>query len=319
MRAGNYVEETTTSIAGTLGDGAVTLTQITNTPRFSTVFGTQNTTCRYVIEDTVNKKFETGIGHVSSNVLTRTQPQVTWTGSTYTDNGATALQFGATPTSGDIKIRMSPTAEVSFQTIPAIQSVVSSGGTWDIYRLSAHYQGMGNGGSGAALTANREYYSAYRLDGGGVLSGAQFDVQTGVSGNLKWALYSCASTGLPGAKIVDFVTTSTTASGVKTDTATGSWSPAGKVRLVPGWYYIGHISDATASLRGTAGNASGFVGVAGQTPVGRPGNYGHSSRIYVAGNYTTGLPATPSLTGGTVEPSSGPGSHIWFGLRVEIT
>ena len=38
MRAANYVEETTTSIAGTSGDGAVTLTQITSTPRFSTVF-----------------------------------------------------------------------------------------------------------------------------------------------------------------------------------------------------------------------------------------------------------------------------------------
>jgi len=315
MRAANYVEETTTSIAGTSGDGAVTLTQITSTPRFSTVFGTQNTTCRYVIEDTVNKKFETGTGHVSSNVLTRTQPQVTWDGTTYVDNGATAIQFGSSPTSGNVKIRMSATAEIIASAMPPIQTVVSSGGSWDIYRLSSHNGGSANAGSGVALVANREYYSCFRLDGGGVLSGASFEVTTGVAGNLKWALYSCGHTGLPYAKIVDFVTTSTAASGIKTDTSTASWSPAGKVRLVPGWYYVGHISDATASIRGV--QSTGFP--VGMTPIGRPSSYGYSSRIYVAGNYTTGLPASPSLSGGTIESSSSAASNILFGLRVEIT
>ena len=108
MRAANFIEETTTSIAGTNGDGAVTLSQITSRPRFSTVLGTQNTTVRYVIEDTVIFKYESGIGHVSSNVLTRTKPQVTWDGTTYTDVGTTALQFGSSPTSGNIRVRMAP-------------------------------------------------------------------------------------------------------------------------------------------------------------------------------------------------------------------
>ena len=71
MRSADYVEETTTSIAGTSGDGAVTLTAVTSKPRLSTVFGTQATTIRYVIEDTSSKKFEQGLGSVSSNVLTR--------------------------------------------------------------------------------------------------------------------------------------------------------------------------------------------------------------------------------------------------------
>lgn len=316
MRAANYVEETTTSIAGTSGDGAVTLSQITSKPRFSTVLGTQNTTVRYVIEDTVNFKFETGIGHVSSNVLTRTQVRVTWDGTTYTDNGATALQFGASPTSGNIKIRMSPTAETIFPELPAIQTVVSSGGSWDIYRLSDHYYSTSNSGTGAALTADREYYSCYRLSGGGVLSGAQFEVTATAAASLKWALYSCASTGLPGAKIVDFVTTSTSSTGIKTDTATASWTPAGKVRLVPGWYYIGHISAGTASLRGVTASTSFASSL---TPIGRPNSYGYGSRIYVAGNYTTGLPATPNLSGGSVDSVTGAGSNTWWGLKVDVT
>ena len=81
MRSMDYVEMTTTSIAGTLGDGAVTCTAITNTPTFTLAFGAGAATVMYVIEDVVNKKFEKGIGSVAGNVLTRTKPQLTWSGS----------------------------------------------------------------------------------------------------------------------------------------------------------------------------------------------------------------------------------------------
>ena len=313
MRAGNYVEETTTSIAGTLGDGAVTLTQITNTPRFSTVFGTQATTCRYVIEDTVNKKFETGIGSVSSDVLTRTQPQVTWTGSTYTDNGATAIQFGSSPTSGDVKIRMSPTGEVTYPSVPAIQSTVA-GDSWRDYPFSAHIVSYGNGG-GFAVTANREYYSAYLLSRGGVLSGAQMEVTAGSAGNMKWALFACGSTGVPTNKIVDFTTITTmSAAAIKTDTATGSWSPTGKVRLTPGWYFIAQIFDSTPSVRGE-GHLNRLSHV---TPFGRKDGYGYGNTAYVGGSYASGF-ATPSLSGGTMVSPGLANSGFWLGLKVDVT
>lgn len=314
MRAANYVEETTTSIAGTSGDGAVTLSQITNVPRFSTVLGTQNTTVRYIIEDTVNKKFECGIGNVSSNVLTRTQPQVTWTGTTYTDNGATALQFGSSPTSGDIKIRMAPLAEDSFRGFSRVQSV-ATGDAWRDYRFSDHFGPFAGNGTGGTFTADREYYFPYKINNGGVLSGAQFHVSTAVtSSNMKWALYCCGDVGLPSTKIVDFTTTSTATTGVKTDTATGSWNPAGKVRLTPGWYFVGMINSHGPNLLANGTNNSGC-----ENPLGRKDGYGAGSSIYIAGNYTTGLPASPTLTGATLLGQANAPLNVWIGLKRDAT
>lgn len=310
MRSANYVEETTTSIAGTSGDGAITLTAVTNVPRFSTVFGTQATTIRYVIEDTVNKKFETGVGSVASNVLTRTRPQVTWDGSTLDDSAPSALQFGSSPTSGNIKVRLSATAESQAANIPGRQTTITGDTTWRDYPMSAAC-GQTNSGATNALTADREYYSVYKLETAGLLSGIQFDCTAGVaSSNMKMALYACGSDGLPGEKIVDFTTTSTVSTAVKTDTATGSWTPAGPVWLTPGWYYIGFINSHAASIRGFAGTSS----AAKPTPIGRHSSYGYGETVYVAGSYATGLPATPAPT--TMISASNTLSSPWFGLKV---
>lgn len=312
MRAADYVEETTTSIAGTSGDGAVTLTAITNVPRFSTVFGTQATTIRYVIEDTVNKKFEQGIGYVSSNVLTRTRPQVTWDGSTWDDSTPAALQFGSSPTSGNIKIRMAALAESLAPVISGVNSSISGDANWRDYPIN-NASFHGSAGTGSALTADREYYALYRLDAAGLLNGAQFNCTGAVaSSNLKWALYPMGHDGLPGKKIVDFVTTSTAATGYKTDTATASWSPAGPVWLNAGWYYIGYISGHAITIEG-ASSAIGS-GILKRTPLGRQGGYGMGNSIYVAGSYTTGLPATPAPT--TMIAANSSQSNPWFGLKV---
>lgn len=310
MRSANYVEETTTSIAGTSGDGAITLTAITGIPRFSTVFGTQATTIRYVIEDTVNKKFETGVGSVASNVLTRTRPQTTWDGTTYDDDAPTALQFGATPTSGNVKIRISATAENTQNPMPQPQNVVA-GDSWRDYPFCASLATNTGNGSGLALTASREYYLAYKLDRAGVLKGFQFEVTTAVAGTVKAALYSCGHDGFPSSKIVDFVATSCGTTGIKTDTATGSWSPSTPPYLTAGWYYIGFVCDVAASIRTNgAGNTAGAP-----TPLGRKDAYGYGHVVFVAGNHATGMPSVASLSGGTVL-GNGAVSLFWMGLRV---
>lgn len=311
MRAANYVEETTTSIAGTNGNGAVTLTQITSIPRFSTVFGTQATTVRYVIEDTVNKKFETGIGSVSSNVLTRTRPQVTWDGTTYDDSTPSPIAFGSTPTSGDIKIRMSATAENNAPVIPARNSSIAGDANWRDYPITnnAGWNGNGNGGT---LTAAREYYTCYLLNSGGALSGISFNVSSAIaSSNMKMALYAVGSNGLPAEKIVDFNAVSTATTGQKTDTATGTWSPTGPVWLTPSWYYIGFINSHAITILGNGTQNA----VLRRTPLGRVDAYGYGNTVYVNGNYTTGLPANPSPT--TMEAGSLPLTVPWFGLKVD--
>lgn len=312
MRSANYVEETTTSIAGTLGNGAVTLTAITNVPRLSTVFGTQATTIRYVIEDTVNKKFETGIGSVAANVLTRTHPQITWDGTTYHDSAPSALQFGATPNAGDIKIRLAATAESQAANLPGTNATVAGDSTWRDYPLSEG-RAWNSNGTGYAMTADREYYVAYHLPMGGSLAGVQFEVTSGVaSSNAKLALYSCASDGLPGAKIVDFTTTATVTATVKTDTATGSWSPAGPVWLTPGWYYVGILPSHGITVRGDSSSGA----AQGRTPMGRKNGYGYGPGCYVAGSYATGLPAVPSLGSATMLDLGITGSSLWLGLKV---
>lgn len=310
MRSANFVSETTTSIAGASGNGAVTLTQITSVPRFSTVFGTQATTVRYVIEDTVNKKFESGIGSVASNVLTRTRPQITWDGSTWDDSTPSPIAFGSTPTSGNVVVRISALAESLGVTLPGANSTIAGDPTWRDYPIT-NAAVWDNNGTGEALTADREYYSAYRLDLGGQLNGIQFELTTQqASSGMKMALYSCGHNGLPGAKIVDFNTTATTATGIKTDTATGTWSPSGPVWLSPGWYFVGFMSGHAIGIRGLSSLGADIQ----RTPVGRHSGYGWGNTVWVAGSYATGLPSSPSPA--TMITSSNPLSVPWFGLKV---
>ena len=308
MRSANYVEETTTSIAGTSGDGAITLTAVTNVPRFSTVFGTQATTIRYVIEDTVNKKFETGVGSVASNVLTRTLPQVTWDGTTYDDSTPTALQFGSSPTSGNIKVRLSATAESQSPNIFGTNTTLAGDSNWRNYPISNEMP-WGSNGSGSTLTVNREYYLPYLLTQPGSLNGVQLEVTTAVAGaNIKSALYSAGTGGLPTSKIVDFNVLSGATTGFKTDTTTGTWSPSGAVYLPAGWYYFAFITDQAIALRAGATNYR-----TSRNPLGRADAYGYAACAYASGNYTTGLPLTgaPSSLLGQATNST-----FWVGLKV---
>ncbi|MBX3610402.1 MAG: hypothetical protein KF871_10960 [Hydrogenophaga sp.] len=313
MRAANYVEETTTSIAGTSGDGAITLTAISNVPRFSTVFGTQATQVRYIIEDTVNKKFEMGIGVVSANVLTRTTPQITWTGAVYSDNAPSAIQFGSSPTAGDIRIRMSATAESQGIVMGGINRSILSDANWSEYSPSGHWAGD-TSLSNATMVAGREYYVAYKLECAGRLQGIRFSVGTAqASSNIKMALLSVAKTGFPGQKIVDFNTVATTSTGIKTDSTTGTWTPAGPIWLPAGWYYIGFICSHAIALGGKdIGNS-----IKMQTPLGLRDGYGVGSTCYATGSYASGIPAAPTLASSPgIESTGGANNFPFFGLKV---
>jgi len=311
MRKADYIQETTTSIAGTNGDGAVTLTAVTNKPRISTAFGTSNRFVRYVIEKPASSMYEEGIGQVSSNVLTRTRPQVTWDGSTWKDGNSgsvTALAFGSSPTSGDVIIRLAPTAEDTAPTIPAFQSSLSGDANWRDYRISGHIP-WDNSGAGHTLTANREYYAAYRHETAGLLSGIQMEVTTAVAGStIALALYDFGNNGLPGAKIADFTGFTTATTGIKTDTATGSWSPAGGIWLTPGWYAMGFIASHAIAIR------CGTSRMQGQSPFGRYNSYGWADVVYAAGSGTT-MPASPSPTT-MLDPGTSTGTRPWIGLKV---
>lgn len=314
MRAANGIEETTTSIAGTSGDGAVTLTAIANTPRISSAFGTGTVTIRYFISKTSTGAFESGIGSVASNVLTRTKPTCTWSGSAMINTGTISpLQFGATPTSGDVLVRIAPLAESTAPVMPGRNMTVAGDANWRDYPWSNAFASWGNAGAGQALTANREYYYYYLLDTAGELAGVQFEVTTLVAAsNMKLALYSIGSDGLPENKIVDFVTVSTASTGIKTDTATGSWNPATGINLTPGWYAVGYIASDAIAIRGVNSGQA----MCGATPLGRQGVYGWSNCVYVAGNYASGLPAVANVVGGTLIAGNNGLSAVYMGLKI---
>lgn len=302
MRSANNVSETTTSIAGSNGDGAVTLTQRTSLPRYSTIYGTSARVVRYVIRQSDNTKFETGIGSMASNVLTRTLPLQTWDGTTWDDSSPAAIQFGSSPTSGSVLVEICALAENTGGNIMDVRQSALTPTSWTTYALSAHQIGYANG-TGWTLTADREYAAPYRLDVPGRLTGAQFEVTTAVaSSELKWALFEPGSNGFPANKLVNFTTTSCATTGIKTDTAFSN------IYLTPGWYYVNFISGHTPSLRVTGSN------LGAQNPLGRADGYGSASKVYVSGNFTTGLTDPGSFAGGTLDTGI---RDVWFGLRVQ--
>lgn len=315
MRSANFIQETTTSIAGTSGDGAVTTTAISLSPRVSDALGTGKRWVRYVIEKISTGQREEGLGTFTSNVLTRTRPQVTWTGSAWADGRSgtvTALQFGSTPTAGDVVIRLAATAEGQAPVTNARQSTVAGDSTWRDYPISSVIVFSSNGTQGT-MSADTEYYHAIKVEAAGLLNGIQFNVSASAGTGMKCALYDLGYDGLPGEKIVSFTGFSTTSTGVKTDTATGSWSPALPVWLVPGWYVIGFISDGAVGITGYSGNSA-----CGQTPFGRKNGYGYSSTFSIGSkSYTTGLPSSPSMTGATMlDPGGTALAAPWIGLKV---
>ncbi len=314
MLEADFVEETTTSIASS-GAGAVTLTAITNKMRISTAFGTAAVNIPYVIYQVSTGKWETGMGNAASNVLTRTRPTATWDGSTYNTLAPSALTFTGSPTAGDILIRLAASANRRGQSAPARQTVIAGDSNWRDYPIGGDIKGDTNGAS-FTLVAAQEYYAPYLLNVAGILSGIQFEVMTLISAsNIKMALYNCGSDGLPGSKILDFVTTATATTGIKTDTASASWSPAGRRYVIPGWVYIGFIPSHAIAIRGN-NNADGHQS---PTPLGRKDGYGQGGTANVAGNYAAGLPATPSLGSATMSSTAVTPGVPWFGLSVKPT
>jgi hypothetical protein len=297
MSRGDFIEETTTSIAGTSGDGAVTLTQITGLPRFSTVFGTGTRLVDYVIEDTVALKFEKGYGSVASNVLTRTTVHETWNGTTYDDTAPTALQFGSSPTSGNIRVRMAPTGDTFAPIIPAIQTTIGSD-TYKGYQFSGHCQCNSNPSSSGALGTTNEIYTPFECITRGQVDGFALEVKTaGTGGNgIKAALYECGTNGLPGPCITQFNAIALGSTGFKTDTTPGTWAVnAGPLRISPGWFFIGVMTnDSAVAIANYGGNSWPR-----QTPLQRADGYGWGTTVSktAENTYATGMPTgTPTGT-----------------------
>jgi len=296
MSRASWIEETTSSIAGTNGDGAVTLVAIANVPRASSVWGTGARIVDYTIEKFSNGFMEEGIGTVAGNVLTRTRPRATWNGTTYDDTSPDALQFGASPTLGDVKVRLAPQAN---EFIPAPRSIQTTVGS-DVYlgyQLPGQTTSSGNPQTGETLSVTTEYYMPYLCLTRGHIDGFMTDVAVAAAGvNLKPALYEVGHTGLPGPCITQFNSISVGTTGRKFDTVPGTWAVnPGPLRVSIDWYYLGWmVSGGGSALLNFGSSENTFY-----PPTSRRGGYGFGQLMSkVAENsFATGMPSgTPTGT-----------------------
>jgi len=317
MSSLDYVEMTTTSIAGTSGDGAVTMTAISGLPTFTNAFGSSNRLIEYIIEDVVALKFERGVGTVSSNVLTRTTPIVTWNGTTYTSQAATAIQFGATPTSGNVRIRIGPTAATALRGPTAQrQSTASSryASASHHYLWSAGIDGANAGSAGTGSATATEYYEVFYNDIPGRLVGFGAVVSTSqAASNMKLGLYEVGTDGLPGPCITRSNSLATTATGLVVDETTGTWGTnTGPLNVGIGWYYIGRMFD-TASVALTRFPVQNIGYVIQRPPLGAIDSYGWGLAVQKTAEnaFATGLPSgTPTGSYTILSRSSSVGGSV---------
>ncbi|HVJ54882.1 MAG TPA: hypothetical protein VM689_20650 [Aliidongia sp.] len=304
MSRADFISMTASAIAGTGGNGAVTLVQVTapvNVPTFSQAFGSSARMVDYTIIDGVAGKWEKGFGSVAGNVLTRSSIHETYDGATYLSGNPSALAFGSTPTVGNIVIRLAPTSDFALPVPSAIQRTVGSDSFLG-YQLSGAIA-TDNNGSNAALSTGIEYYFPYLNLIRGKIDAVLIGIGSVGAANAgaKLGIYEVGPDGLPGPCITLANALPLTATGPAVDATPASWGVnAGPIRLTPGWFYIGAmVNDATAQLQM-------FQGISGRAliypPTGRVNGYGFgtSVRKTAQNSYATGLPTgVPSQTGGT--------------------
>lgn len=296
----NYCEATTTSIAGTSGDGAVTLTAKAPYMLPSKAFGSAQRRCTYVIEDITDAsgKFERGEGSVSSDVLTRSVVKQTWNGTTNTETGAsiTPLQFGSTPTTGNIRVRITMLADSAWPSFPSTNHTIGAG--WQGRGLiSQHYNGAATS-AGQSLATGTEYYWPFLwvAQSDLIQVGVETTANTAGSG-IKIAIYDMIN-GLPGNNIVSLAAIATTSNAFLSTTA----SPL-PIRLPAGWYYIGaKVDSATPTFLSMDSGLGSIL----QSPMGRENGYGFGGALSktAEANYATGMPTgvptgTYTANGGT--------------------
>jgi hypothetical protein len=298
---GEFIECSTTSIAGTLGNGAVTLTRLSGLPMPGDFWGTNPVDVDYGITDLfTNPGFplvEKGYGIISAGVLTRTVPYVTGNGSAFVESAATPLQFGSTPTFGNVRIRIGPNADVFIPPPPSIWT--AGGGTFSGWAPTGNLLGPPGitAGNGFTLTPNQEYYTPYLNTIRGAIGGiAVFPSTTVVGSNIKMAVYGVASNGLPGnCHFQSNIRPTAGVSNLKTDVVPGTWGVrTGPIRLRPGWFYIGFVSDSAIEI-GCTSRAS----MMGANPLGQLDAFGWGAIVArtPTNSYATGMPTgTPGGT-----------------------
>ena len=291
----DFIQATATSIASS-GSGAVTMSDLTGLPGFTDAFGSNPRNVDYVIIDTTNNYYEKGYGVVSAMVLTRSNVHETWNGTTFS-TANTAFAFSASPSAGQIKVYLAPTADAFIPAPSAIQTTYGSD-TYKGFQLSAHINTDNGGSSGDALSTSKEYYVPYLNIIRGQVGGIGFHISTAGTTGIKSALYEVGPNGMPGNCITQFNAIPDTSTVWATDTTPATWAVnAGPLKLSPGWFYVGFmVNDSAVALK----YFSPSFAQQAYPPLGRISAYGFGQYAYktAQNSYATGMPTGTPTTGG---------------------
>jgi hypothetical protein len=318
MQRANFVEETAVSIAGTNGNGDVTLTPVYGYPSIERALGTGTVFIPYVIEDTYNFKMESGLGKVVGGVLTRLKPQTTWDAATDTYNNfaPAPLEFGSNPEPGSIRVRIALTAENSPPLHPGMVNAGLSTEAWNQYPISPHLGAQTGSGAGVSSSPGTEFHTYYRLDYGGRLTGLQIDL-TGSYANsiIRLAVYDIGPDALPSRKLAQTHNIDASTTGLRTLNDPSLWVHGQNVFLNPGWYTVMYQTSYGISVRGLLnGNSAGT----GPSPLGRtgPSYAGYKTTLT---NFRSNGAAWEELPAEFVPGAMGiMGAQIaWVGMRVQ--
>lgn len=295
---GNGILETTTG--ATTGD--LTLTGVTNRPRFSDFF-TANATeaqadifCYSILtQDTIPILVEQGIGWLSATgTLKRATVLVTYSGGVPTFMGsAAALSSGTT-----YNVICSPEAYLAGGA--GIHGFSNASGARRGIGME-HQSGVGSSGSNVK---DRLVYVPIRVATPLLATSINFQngATAGAGGTRGWriGLYSCLRNGNPGRKLEE--------SGNITSTSYGSisYTFASARRLLPGWYYMAVVHDYATTVPTIYAHGNGTNNGISDTPAGNADPVNRQMGLYEALTAGwTGLPSVASSSLTAISPGGG--------------
>lgn len=239
---------------GTGGSSTITLASVTGFPQFTSAFGTSGTLfVDYQIAEYTDatfstlKNYEAGIGSLvlSTNVLTRTLPNVTYNGTTYNMVNPTALTFGNT--AANFIITFGGASDTQKRGLSSTFNVTSAGSDiWQPFNTRVTYD---SNNSTFTLTNGNLLFIPVEYIYTKPITQVAVDVTTlAASSNLRMGIYDTdTATGGPVNLITEFTSggaIATTATGFRAVTmASPFWTP-------PGFYWLCLQADnSTAVLR----------------------------------------------------------------------
>jgi len=239
------VHETFTPAAGNGGDATITLSASSTVAamRFNDAFATGQT-ISYVMRNTESAQLETGIGlYAGSNQITRSNPTMTWNGTTRDSTSPTKVTF----TNGEVvDVFATPIA-----TTVAPPSFVLAGGD-GICSPSGDIV-VDSGGGSRNLSADVLYVEPYLKEWANPVDAVviRFTGSIGAA-KLRVALDRVAPDGTRGDRVFetsDWTGIVSAGKAVKTLAST--------VEVPPGWYWISVIADGTVGVYRHGGRRAG--------------------------------------------------------------